>query len=249
MKIKAIHITFLVVSMLLSSCYNYRSTGLMQENNPSLPKYEKAPYEKYKIQINDEIVFRLLTTDETISKLISSNSSLGSGRNQMSYRVYADSTIDIPFVRNIPVAGHTMEEAEDIIETRFKEIIPDASVKISLANKTFTVIGEAGTGVFSIIRERMTIYQALSISGYLDNKGNFRHVKILRELNGGMHVIEFDIRPVSIVDSKYYYIYPNDIIYVSQDPSSFYKVNNWSGFMGLVTSSLSLLISVLYYVK
>ena len=242
-------ILIIVITVLLSSCYNYRSVGLLQENNPMLPKYEKAEYENYKIQINDEIVFRLITIDETISRLISSNSSLGSGVRQMSYRVYPDGTIDIPFIKGIPVAGLTIREAEKNVEARFKEIIPDANVKISLANKTFTVIGEAGTGVFPIIREKMTIYQALSVSGNLSNSGDFQHVRILRDTGNGIKVMEFDIRPASLIESKYYYIYPNDIIYVRLAPSSFYKVNSWGGFVGLVTSSVSLLISALYFTK
>jgi polysaccharide biosynthesis/export protein len=231
----------------MTSCYNYQSIGLMQEHNPYLPKYQKSAYEQYKIQINDEIVFRLMTSDETISKLISNNNMVGAGQYQISYRVYTDGTIDIPFVKAIPVAGLTISEAEKIVEKRFKDIIPDANVRIALANKTFTVIGEAGTGVFPIVREKMTIYQALSISGSLNNTGNFKHVKILRQSETGMKVLDFDIRTSTVIESKYYYVYPNDIIYVSTASSSFYKVSSWSSFIGLITSSFSLLITVLYY--
>lgn len=248
MKIQKYILLFLVITLAMTSCYNYRSIGLMQEHNPYLPKYEKSAYEYYKIQVNDEILFRLMTSDETISKLITTNNALGPGQYQISYRVYTDGTIDIPFIKQIPVAGLTILEAEKLIEDKFKELIPDASVKITLANKTFTVIGEAGTGVFPVVREKMTIYQALSVSGNLNNSGNFKHVKILRPTDKGMKVMDFDIRTITVVESKYYYVYPNDIIYVSTDASSFYKVNNWSSFIGLISSSVSLLVSVLYYV-
>ena len=248
MKNIKLYIIFEVDDM-LSSCYNYKSIKILQENNHTLPEYEKQAYEDYRIQINDEIIYRLITSDETISKLISSGSSAMSSQNMMSYRVYPDGTVDLPFLKRIPVAGLTLNEASKVVEERFKELIPDAAVKLSIANKTFTIIGEAGTGVFQIIREKMTIYQALSLSGNINNAGDFKKVRIIRETENGTEVLQFDIRPLSLIESKYYYVYPNDIIYVQRAKSSFYKVNNWSSFMGLVSTSLSLLFTVLYYGK
>lgn len=237
------------VTLLFSSCYNYKSVGLLQEKNASLPVYESNPYQDYRIQINDEIIYRLMTSDETISTLISSGTASGSSQNMISYRVYPDGSVDLPFLKRIPVEGLTLQEASRVVEERFKEIIPDAAVKLSISNKTFTIIGEAGTGVFNITRERMTIYQALSLSGNLNDAGDFKSVRIIRENAKGTEVLSFDIRPVSLIESQYYYIYPNDIIYVQRAKSSFYKVNNWGSFMGLVSTSLSLLFTVLYYGK
>ena len=172
-----------------------------------------------------------------------------SSQNMISYRIYPDGTVDLPFLKSIPVAGLTLEQASRVVEEKFREIIPDAAVKLSIANKTFTVIGEAGTGVYQITREKMTIYQALSLSGNLNNSGDFKNVRIIRETEKGTEVLQFDIRPVSLIESEYYYVYPNDIIYVQRAKSSFYKVNNWSSFMGLISTSLSLLFTVLYYGK
>lgn len=241
--------TLIIVTLIMTSCYNYRSIGLLQEHNSSLPKYSKSEFEEYRIRVNDEIIYRLMTSDETISKLISSDNT-GSLQNIISYRVYPDGTIDLPFIKSIHVEGLTINEASKVIEKRFRELIPDAAIKLSIANKTFTVIGEAGTGVYNIPRERFTIYQALSMSGELEHSADFKHVRILRENNKGTEILEFDIRPASIINSKYYYIYPNDIIYVKRDSSGFYKIENtWSSFMGLITTSLSLLMTVLYYGK
>jgi len=232
----------------MSSCYNYQSIGLLQDNNIFLPKYEKEEYVPYKIRVNDEIIYRLLTSDETISKLISSESG-GNMQFVYSYRVYPDGTIDLPFIRNIAIAGLTLDEAERVVEKRFRELIPDASIKLSMANKTFTILGEASNGVFPIYKEKLTIFQALSMSGLLSYSGDPKHVRILRETDSGIETLEFDIRPKSIIDSKYYYIYPNDIIYVQREPASFYKVSNYNGFISTVTTSLSFLITVLYYSK
>lgn len=231
----------------MTSCYNYRSIGLLQENNSTLPKYAKQDFQAYKIQVNDELIYRLVTSDETISKLITTGTAANS-QNALTYRVYPDGTVDFPFIKSVKVEGLTLPEATDVIEKRFREIIPDAMVKLSLANKTFTVIGEAGSGVYPINREKFTIYQALSMFGELNHTGDFHHVRILRENGLKTDVMEFDIRPATLVESKYYYIYPNDIIYVQRSSSSFFKIENtWSNFMSIVSSSITLLATVLYY--
>lgn len=238
-----------VIVILLSSCYSYRNTGLLQVKNNKLPEYSPSVYQDYKIRVNDEIVFRLITSDVTFSKLIVANQSVNSTQSVISYRVFPDGTIDLPFVKNIPVAGLTFNEASMVIEKKFREIIPDATVKITLVNKTFTVIGQAGSGNFPIYKDKLTLFQALSLSGDINYAADFRNVRVLRETDEGTKVLNFDIRPASIVDSQYYYIYPNDIIYIQTDPSSFYKVGNYSSFIALISSSLSLLFTTLYYFR
>jgi len=236
-----------IVLISLSSCYNYKSLQLLQEEHSS-PVYNKSNYSDYRIQVNDEMIYRLITSDETISKLISPQTG-GSSQNLMSYRVYKDSTIDLPFISHIPIAGLTISEATKVIENRFKEIIPDAVVKLSLSNKTFTIFGDAGSGIFPIYKEKLTIFQALSMSGDFNETSDRKHIRIIRDTEKGTQILEFDIRPKSIIDSKYYYIYPNDIIYIQRDFSSFYKVNSYSALLGVFSFSVSLLFSVLTYTK
>ena len=243
-----IFVLFLIL-MSLSSCYNYKSLRLLQDKNRNLPTYDSTKYVDYRIQVNDEIVYRLITSDETISKIISPQAGSSSSQNQMSYRVYPDSTIDLPFISHIPVAGLTLSEGTKVIEKRFSELVPDAIVKLSLANKTFTIFGDAGSGIFPIYKEKMTIFQALSMSGDFNETSDRKHVRIIRDTDKGTEILDFDIRPKSLIDSKYYFIYPNDIIYVQRQFSSFYKVNNYSALLGVITFSLSLLFSVLNYTK
>lgn len=242
-------IIFPFIMLLLSSCYSYRHVGLLQEQNKHLPQYREVSYEEYRVKKNDELLFRLITSDETISRLIAGNQSISGSQSNVSYRIYPDGTVDLPFLKNIPVVGLTLNEAAKVIESRFKELIPDAAVKLTLANKNFTVIGEAGTGVYPIFKEKLTLFQALSMSGEITYTGDYKEVRIIRETERGTEVLEFDIRPASIINSQYYYIYPNDIIYVQRNPASFYKVDNYSSFITLISSSLSLLFTVFFYFK
>lgn len=241
------HILAVLALGMLSSCYGYRQVGLLQERD-DLPQYDSAAYEPYRLQVNDEIIYRVVTMDETIAKTLSANNN-GSGQYANSYRIYSDGTVDIPFLAPVKLVGLTELEAQDTLKAAFREIIPDADVKLALYNKKFTVLGDANSGTYTIYKERMTIFQALAMTGDLMNSGDRRHVRIIRPRgNEEPEVLEFDVRTNTIIDSKYYYVYPNDLIYVSRDSGSFYKQSSYSGFLALITSSVSLLITVLNYI-
>ena len=241
------HILIVSILSMLTSCYGYRQVGLLQERN-DLPQYDSATYEPYRLQVNDEIIYRVVTMDETIAKTLSANMQ-GAGQYANSYRIYSDGTVDIPFLTPVKLAGLTELEAQDTLRKAFREIIPDADVKLAMYDKTFTVLGDARSGKYAINKERLTIFQALAMTGDLMSSGDRRHVRIIRPRgNAEPEVLEFDIRTNSIIDSKYYYVYPNDLIYVSRDAGSFYKQQSYSSFLALITSSVSLLITVLNYI-
>lgn len=234
---------------LLTGCYSHREIGLLQEpsKHNKLPQYDSAAYVPYTIRANDEIIYRLITMDETISKMISP-ANVSSGTYANSYRVYSDGTIDVPFLNPVHIAGLTVEQAQDTLQTAFREIIPDAEVKLALYNKYFTVIGDINSGEYYVYKEKLNIFQALAMSGDLLNSGDRKHVRIIRPREGGdPEILEFDIRTNSIIDSKYYYVYPNDVIYVARTKDSFFKTASYTGFLGLITSSVSLLVTVLNY--
>jgi polysaccharide export outer membrane protein len=230
---------------MLTGCYSNRQIGLLQERD-GIPTYDSVPY---RLHVNDEIVYRIITMDETISKAMSAGQEQYSSQYATSYRIYSDGTVDLPFLPPIKMVGLTEREAQDTLCAYLRQIIPDADVKLALYNKNFTVLGDLGSGQYKIYKERMTIFQALAMTGDVQNSGDRKHVRIVRP-NGNEppEVLEFDIRSKSIIDSKYYYIYPNDLIYVSREPGAFYKVPSYSSFISLITSSVALLVTVLNYI-
>ena len=238
----------LVAAVSLTGCYSNRQIGLLQERK-GIPEYDSVPYEPYRLHVNDEIVYRLITMDETISKAMNAGQQQANSQYATSYRIYSDGTVDLPFLPPIKMVGLTEREAQDTLCAYLRQIIPDADVKLALYNKYFTVLGDLGSGRYKIYKERMTIFQALAMTGDVHNSGDRKHVRIVRPNgNEAPEVLEFDIRSKSIIDSKYYYIYPNDLIYVSREPGAFYKVPSYSSFIGLITSSVALLVSVLNYI-
>ncbi|MBR1923597.1 MAG: polysaccharide biosynthesis/export family protein [Paludibacteraceae bacterium] len=255
MKKHIIHtlLPFIMVSvcLALTGCYGHRQVGLLQDRK-DLPHYDSVGYEPYRLQVNDEIIYRIITLDETLGKTLAQNLGSNTGynnNNAYSYRIYSDGTVDLPFLPPIRLEGLTELEAQDTVKRYMRELIPDAEIKLALYNKQFTILGEVGKGVKYIYKERMTIYQALAMSGRVLNTGDRRHVRIIRPHgNQEPEVLEFDLRTNTIINSKYYYIYPNDLIYVSREPAAFFKQESYSAFLGLITSSVALLISVLNYI-
>ena len=139
---KAVRIVvFGLAALLLSSCYTHKRIGYLQEptSKNKLPVYDSVAYQPYRIRVNDEIIYRLVTMDETVSKVFGANQN-ASTQYANSYRVYSDGTVDLPFLKPLHIAGLTEAEAQDTLRAAFKEIIPDADVKLALYNKYFSVI-------------------------------------------------------------------------------------------------------------
>jgi len=201
--------------------------GYLQEQRLFLPEYDRASYQEYRLRVNDEVVFRLITTDAAMAAIYGDE-------GIMSYRIANDGTIDLPFVRKIHIEGLTLREATAVVQNVFREIVPDAMIRMAIENRTFTIIGDVGTGIFPVYKDRLTIYQALALAGDLQISGDRRRITILRQTSDGLQRMEFDIRPRSVIESEFYWIYPNDIIYVRRLPSSFFRMQNYQEFLGLI---------------
>lgn len=251
---KRIYIFLLLsVSLLMTGCYSHRGIGFLQEptDKNKLPRYDSVAYEPYRIHVNDEVSYRLITMDEEFAKAIQSGQGNSGFNSQyaITYRVYPDGTIDVPFLDPVHIVGLTEVEAQDTLKAAFRRIIPDAEVKLSLANKQFTVVGEIGSGRYYIYKDKLNIFQALAMTGDVRTSGDRKHVRIIRPRDGGQEpeILEFDLRTNTIIDSKYYYVYPNDVIYVARTENAFFKVTNVSSFMALITSSVALFTTVINY--
>jgi len=220
---------------LFSSCYTRRSNNLLQERS-SLPTYEKSIYEDYVLQINDELVLRVITKDDVL-KTIFPNA--GNSSSNMSYRIYEDGTADFPLVSRVPLVGKTLKEAEKTLTDSLLEFSSDVRVKMALKTSTFCVIGAAGRGYYPIYKERLTIFQALAMSGGMEQSAKFSQVKIVRTLPNQTIIKTFDIRSQSIIDSEFYYIQPNDIIYCDYSTKKFWATSSYIGFLGIIVTPIT----------
>ncbi|MDD6357412.1 MAG: polysaccharide biosynthesis/export family protein [Bacteroidales bacterium] len=237
-----------LLMLLTTSCVTNRTTRLFQQGD-FLPQYDSVPYVDYRLKKTDKIKVLVTSTNKEVTSLYSMGSSSGSGNSGMSCQIFEDGTVDIPFADSVYVLGMTLEEAEKAVEERLQHVAPDIYVKVTLANNQFYVMGRSGSGAFELPKERTNIYQALAIAGFSPGLGHIKHVRIIRPNDTGVPDVQtFDLRTETIVNSPYYYIYPNDIIYIEAARGYFFKIQSFSTFIGLISSSLSFMLLMLEYV-
>lgn len=227
---------------MLSSCVTNKTMSFLQEEGGSVTQYEEVDFTYYQLQPNDEIVMQVISINEEIVSIFRGDGVANA--TTISYRIYEDGTIDIPFISGIHIAGQTIREAAKTIEARVREYAPDATVKIGLANDFFYLLTDVNQGKFPLYKEKLTIFQALAMAGNMPYNADRQRIKIIRKIPGQEQpsVKEFDIRSKSIINSEFYYIQPNDIVYIPSIKGDFYKVADYSNTMGAITQTLTLLI-------
>lgn len=240
MKKQLKYILPLIIVILFQSCYTKRESTLLLDTR--VPKYEKANYEAYTIQVNDELTMRIISIDDEVSKLFGTNTNT-TQQNGNTYRVYQDSTIDIPFVNKIKVAGLTIRQAQQEIKKRLSSF-GSLDVRLAFTNNSFTIIGESSRGVFPINKDKITIFEAIAMAGNIKITGDHRNVHLIRETPNGPQIYAFDIRSKDIINSEYYYIQPNDIIYIDKKKSSFFKVQSYSSLLGVISAVLTFSLTI-----
>ncbi|MFA6884686.1 MAG: polysaccharide biosynthesis/export family protein [Paludibacteraceae bacterium] len=221
----------LFLLIMVSSCTTNRYTRLLQDND-RLPKYAQEEMSRYRIQVDDEIKIKVLSLNKDALELF---------KGTDVYRVYTDGTVDLPYLDSIKIVGMTLQEVKLTLQEHLKAFIVDAEVIVSLSNNYFYMFGEGGNGAIKLYKEKITIYQALAMAGGIKKVGSRKNVYLMRkDENGVTQTKTFDIRPKSIIGSEYYYIQPNDILYIPPSSERFFRMDSFMGILGVVTTSVSL---------
>lgn len=135
------------------------------------------------------------------------------------YLVDTDGNIEFPEVGMIHVSGLTIEQASAAVKEALKPLFKDDNsymVNTYLLNYSVSVLGEVKSpGTFDVIRNKMTVLEALAKAGDMTIYGKRDNLKILRELADGTYQVhELDMRDANILNSPYYYLQQRDIVYV-----------------------------------
>lgn len=184
--------------------------------------YEHAPLpEEYRIRPNDHLYIRIIGVDPEnvafLNLIGSQTSTVGSSYNLelITYLVDENGNIQYPFLGEINVNNMTLKEVQETLQKKVDLYLQNASVFVKLVSRTITILGEVGNpGKISMVKSRMTIFETLGMAGDITDYGNYRNVKIIRELPEGKYIAEIDLTDPEILFSPWYYILPHDIVYV-----------------------------------
>ena len=250
---------FALVSLALSSCVTARKVNYMQEPDKHIPAYaDTLGFEDYELRIGDRLYVYVYSLDETIMKMYNAGGTNASQmRQQMgygggmygSYDLYTylideEGNIDFPTIGKQYVQGKTTREVKKQLEQELGTLLQElpgystVSVEVSIVNRSFSVIG-AQSGRYQINKEKMTIFEALAMVGDLGEFNSRKEIKLVREKNGVTTIKTFDARSKDIINSEYYYIEPNDIIYIRQIPGYSFGVNHVTTVIGVTAATIS----------
>ena len=252
-------IWFIMLPLLMASCVTSKRVNLMQTPGKNgIPQYaDTVSYEDYELRIGDRLYIYVYSVDERVDKMFNSSSGTigmqmmqGGGGGGGSYDLYTylvqeDGCIDFPMVGRVPVRGMTTREVKRVLEDELSSFIKSygdyqmMSVEVKIVRRSFSVISDGGSGTFNIQKEKVTIFEALAMAGDIGDFGDRSKVRIVREKEGLTLVKEFDVRSEDIINSEFYYIEPNDVIYIQRIKGQSFGINSVTTTISVVATTLA----------
>ncbi|MEM6763864.1 MAG: polysaccharide biosynthesis/export family protein [Bacteroidota bacterium] len=239
----------------MASCITNRETINFQENpfsKDSIITYlnDKAVY---LLQPGDVLSVQVKSVDVKDSELFNlqtdnSMMNINPGALYLSGFSISDSGyIFIPIAGGVKVAGLSVEEARQKIQDEIDNYTARAYVIVSLVSFKVSVIGEVDKpGYYYVYNDRLTLLEALALSGDFKEFADRRRLTLVRQHDEGSDVVLLDITDPNIIQSPFFYLEPNDMIYVPQlqmknSRSNLFNVNT---VVGAVSTALTILLLI-----
>lgn len=234
-------------------------------NNNFDKEVSQAQYLGLHIQEGDQLQIMVSAFDDiavrpfnmnTMSRTGASGSGTTTNANTVSpseYIVNSDGSIIFPVLGSIYCKGMTKQQLKADLESRLKRYLTDPLVTITLSNFNISVLGEVKSpGQKTSSTEKLNVFQAIALAGDLTYDANRTNIKLIRtsEATGKDEVIALDLSEASIMNSPYYFLQQNDILYVEPDRNKQISVNNdsasdkWIRYGGIGLGLITLIISL-----
>lgn len=166
------------------------------------------------------------------------------------YLINEKGNITLPLFGSFHAEGFTRQTLTDTLTNKLSNYLDSPIVSIRLMNYKITVLGEvARPGTFSIPSERITILDALGLSGDLTIYGKRNNIRVIRTVNGTRETGVLDLNKGDIFNSPFFNLRQNDIVYVEMNDRKIpntdqASLRNVSIALGII-SALGVLISTI----
>jgi len=256
---------FVVITAFLNSCKPKENIVYLSNDNFE-QEVSKARYEGLRIQDGDRLQILVSALDEIAVRPFNQSTMTRTGTvgtqgnaNQnmvvapSEYTVTSEGTINFPVLGSIYCEGMTKKQLQQDLENRLLRYLTDPMVTVTLANFNFSVLGEVSSpGQKTSTTEKLNIFQALALAGDATYDANRTNVKLIRysEKDEKDKVVSLDLSEASIINSPYYYIQQNDILYVEPDKNKQVAVktnsavDQWIKYGGVALGLVTLFISL-----
>lgn len=163
------------------------------------------------------------------------------------YLVDSNGDIDMPGLGRIHVEGMRRTDLVDYITYTLKDrgLVKDPVVSVSFLNYKVTVLGEVrNPGTYTVGSERITVLQALGMAGDLLITAQRDGIILIRDVDGVQQHIKIDLKDSNLLNSPYFYMHQNDVLYVPQSASRIAQGTTATTLWSTVLSSITTLLAV-----
>ena len=258
--------SFIVLTMILlvTGCTGSKKVAYFQNIDQISLAASRGLYDA-KIMPKDMLTITVNTTDPaaaapfnlSVSNSVGVTGQLSSGGGSLQgYLVDNSGSINFPVVGLIHVAGMTKTQCQDLIREKIAPYMAEREnpiVTVRMSSYRVTVTGEVNSpGVIPVTTEKMSVIEALAQAGDLSIYGRRDNVLLIWEdANGEKSYHRLNLNDANLINSPFYYLQQNDILYV--EPNGVKAKNSgigssttiWFSFIGIVTSVASLLVNIL----
>jgi len=251
------------LSVMLTGCGSVKNIAYLQnsdsinfDNSRFLYDARIMPKDQLSITVNTTTPEASLPFNLLLQNEYTQGRSMSSAGVLMPYLVDNDGFINFPIIGRLHVAGLTKSEAERLIFEKIRPYMAESEnpvVTVRMSSYSVSVLGEVNRpGSFQVSREKITILEALAQAGDLTIYGVRDKVKLIREdATGKKQIVTLNLNDANIVNSPYYYLQQNDVVYV--EPNNIKAQNSkvgqtttlWFSATSILVSLTSLLYNIL----
>ena len=218
---------YLLMLVWLSSCYSRKELIYLQDTSFSdeYPTQIKNRRPAYKLQVNDVLHIDVQNPDaETAQYFNYGQQEMRGFGNQsnlfiMGHSIGEEGFVTVPLIGKVKVIDLTVDEAKTLLQQEVDKFLRNTTVDVKLISFKISVMGEVNNpGYYYVYNGQANVLEGLSLAGDITQFGNRDNIKLIRQNDNGAEVILLDLTSSEIMKSKYYYLLPNDVIYV--EPTS-----------------------------
>ena len=252
---------FIIGSLLfcVSACIPNRQLVYLPnpEFNAETPTTVYNNRQVYELQPQDILSVRIKTLDTETEDYFNIQAGDGfqpinpAGLYVNGYSINARGMITLPEVGEIKVGGLTLEQAEAKIKEAVGVYINNTTILVKLVSFKITVLGEVNSpGYYYIYNEQATVLEVLGMAGDLTDFGNRENITLIRQTGQGNEAVLINLKDPRLLASPYYYLQPNDALYVQPLRAKAARNNvNTFGILSVLFTGLSTGVLILNYVN
>lgn len=220
----------LSIGLFFTSCVPTKDLIYLQTKDKDKAESNITPVviKPYRLQTNDIINITIKAIDPKLVEIFNStnidngNPMQGLTEQGLYFNGFAvndHGNIRIPVIGEVNVLGYTLDETrikieKELLENYFNKEA-NIFVSVKLSGLRFTVNGEINQpGTKMLYQERVNVLEAIANAGDIMVTGDRKNVTVIRQFPHGTEMHDIDLTDVDVIKSPYYYLQPNDYIYV-----------------------------------